>query len=188
MSGSRGIWNCSRVADLWWLVAGLRKFGRWDFDRGREVPEGLLLVVDDVRLTSLFGVGGGTARCWGERIGAPEPWEKAIDVESGPTLDRGLLPCCDSGRIESLLTQEPEDEKEVLGVSPIVLNAGSACLDTDCRLLGALGEATREVLGLWYRDRGGLDTTGECGTVSCCGPSTLIEGAAELVPGLEEGP
>ena len=68
--------------------------------------------------------------------------------------------------MESLLNQEPVDETEVLGVSPIVLNEESLCgLDTDCRLLGVLGVAIWEVLGLWYRDRGGLDTTGGCGIV-----------------------
>ena len=145
-------------------MAGLRNVGRWDFDRGREVAPKLSPALDGVRLTSLFGVGGGPTGCRGERIGAPDPYEKAIDVESGPTLERGL-PCCDSGRIESLRIQELVDETEPLRASETVLNDGSLCFETDGRLVGVLGEAIWVVLGLWYRDRGGLDTTGECGVV-----------------------
>lgn len=141
--------------------------------------------IDDVRFTSLFGVGGGTAGCWRARIGTPEPCEKAIEAESGPTLDRGL-PCCDDGRRESLLIQELVDENEVRGASAMVLYGWSCGLDTDCRLLGVLGEAIREVFGLWYCERGGLDTTGGCDVVWWRAPSTLMEGVAELVPGLEE--
>jgi len=138
-------------------------------------------------LTSLFGVGGGAAACLGVRIGAPEPWEKAIDVESGPILDRGLS-CCEEGRIDSLLIHELVDEKDVLGVSGIVLTCVSPCLVMDCRLLGSRAEPSCEVFGRWYRERGGLDTTGPgaCEVVRCCGRSTRVEGAAELVPGLEE--
>jgi hypothetical protein len=101
-------------------VAGRRRDGMWDLERRRDA-EGSSATIDDVLLTSLFGVTGGGN---GERIGAPEPWETAIDCESGPILDRGL-PCWDSGRPESLLIQELLDEKESLGVSAIVLTAKS---------------------------------------------------------------
>lgn len=106
------------------------------------------MVAVGVRLTSLFGVGGGTDGYAGERIGALEPWENAaIEVLSGPTLER-RLPCCEDGRIESLLIHELLDEVEFLGVSAIVLNCGSTGLDMDCRRLGALGEVSWAVLGL----------------------------------------
>lgn len=98
-------------------MAGRRRVGKCDLDLGRAADSS---DVEGVRLTSLFGVGGGAAGCVGESIGAPEPWEKAMDVESGPTLDRGLS-CCEEGRIESLLIHELLDEKDVLGVSAIVL-------------------------------------------------------------------
>ena len=76
---------------------------------------------------------------------------------------------------------------EFLGVSAIGLIGVSICCVGGVLLLGFLGdELNCDVLGLWYRDRGGLDTTGGCKTALCLEPS-VIEVAAEPVPGLEVG-
>lgn len=57
---------------------------------------------------------------------------------------------------------------------------------TDWRLLGgAWGAASCEVLGRWYLDKGGLDTTGGCGIVLYGCATGLADRSAELVPGLE---
>ncbi len=45
---------------------------------------------DVVLLTNLFGAAGEVGNC--PSIGTPEPWEKVMDDESGPMLDR-RLPC-----------------------------------------------------------------------------------------------
>lgn len=64
-----------------------------------------------VLLTSLFGEAR-EAGGW-PRIGTPEPCEKVMEDESGPTLDL-RLPFWDSGRSDSLLIQESFDETESL--------------------------------------------------------------------------
>lgn len=60
-------------------------------------------------------------------------------MESGPILDRSLS-CCDRGRRENLLYQEPLEEIESLGVAAMVLKADSAFLEADCLLLAGLGD------------------------------------------------
>lgn len=101
-----GGWNCCSVADLWWLVAGLRSVLE-----PRLVSVPWCAGVAGVLLTSLLGGSCCGTGPVGERIGAPEPCENDIDGESGPTLDRGL-PCWESGRIDSRFIHEPFDDTE----------------------------------------------------------------------------
>lgn len=139
---------------------------------------------DGVRFTNLFGGNCGLNDCdWG-KIAAPDPYDTAIEFESGPTLDRSL-PCRDSGRRERRRIQEAfVDENEALGVSGIVLKGESPCREAEGVLLLLFwGETTREDLGRWYRDRGGLETTGDGGTECCCELRVTNGDAAELVPG-----
>lgn len=53
-------------------------------------------------------------------------FEKATDWLSKPRLDR-MLPCCDNGRRDSRLIQEPLDETDSLESSAKVGEAGSPC-------------------------------------------------------------
>lgn len=69
--------------------------------------------MDDVRFTSLFGGSDGAVVLKGDSMGAPEPCEKVMEGEFGPTLDLGL-PCCERGRMDSLLIHDPFDEMESL--------------------------------------------------------------------------
>lgn len=94
-----------RVADLWWLVAGLRSVGICALELRRPAAGELRPGCADDLLTSLLG------ECWGAgqldppMMGAPEPWEK-IDGEPGPTLDLQLS-WCETGRSDSLRIHEP---------------------------------------------------------------------------------
>lgn len=64
-----------RVADRWWLVAGLRRVGTFDVSPASRC--------DDWRLTSLFG-GKGVAACVEPTIGTVEPvLEKAAEAFEG---------------------------------------------------------------------------------------------------------
>ncbi len=114
-------------------MAGLRSVNICDFDpRLDRVPvAGDPFCPDVVRLTSLFGVGGGGAKP-GSRIGTPEPCEKVREGDSGGAmLDLGL-PCCDSGRIDSRLIHEPPEETESRMFSTIGRDATSLCRMKDC--------------------------------------------------------
>jgi len=94
-----------------------------------------------VRFTSLFGAlcdGFGPA----SSIGAPEPFEKARDGESGPKLDRGLLPCCDKGRIDSRLSHESREDTESRAFSTIGRVVTSPCRIKECLLSLSLGDDT----------------------------------------------
>lgn len=96
-----------RVADLWWLVAGLRNVGICARELRRPAAGELRPGYADDLLTSLLG------ECWGiglldpPKMGAPEPWEK-MDGEPGPMLDLQLS-WCETGRSDSRRIHEPLD-------------------------------------------------------------------------------
>jgi hypothetical protein len=131
-------WNCCRVADLWWLVAGLRRDGICDLDVRLDTVAGLRLWTDVPRLTSLLGGSWEAAGPFEANMGVPEAWENR-DGASGPMLERGL-PCCDKGRIEERrFIHEPLEEMESLEFSAIGRAVTSFCLMNDCLLLAFLG-------------------------------------------------
>lgn len=99
-------------------------------------------------MTSLFGGSGGGAAPSDGRMGAEEPWEKAIECVSGPALDR-RLPCCESGRRDRRLIQELLEETESLGFSVMGCAPRSPGRTTDCLLLRALGGVTWALAGRW---------------------------------------
>lgn len=94
-------------------------------------------------------------------MGAPDPWEKEKDG-SGPTLERGL-PCCDVGRSDSLLIQEPCDENDSREVS----EAATASLGrmNECRLLVFGGVTCMPAVGGRGVTLTGFEASGEgCGS------------------------
>ncbi len=144
-----GYWNCCKVAERWWLVAGLRRVGICDLEFRLERVPGLLSWAAVVRLTSLLrGCCGGTAE--GDSMGAAEPCEKVTDGESRATLDRGL-PCCDSGRMDRRRIHEPLDESESRETSDMG-GAQSAWRMKEWRL-DAFGGVTAE-RGSWRVETG----------------------------------
>lgn len=74
----------------------------------------------------------------GDRIGAEDPWEKAMECVSGPALDR-RLPCCESGRNDRRLIQEPLDDTESRESSAVGATVPSAWRTNDCLRLLTLG-------------------------------------------------
>lgn len=77
----------------------------------------LTFLSEQALLTSLFGRScAGTSE--GEfNIGAPEPCERFINGESGPTLDLGLPLPFESCKVDNRLYQDPLDDNESLGSS-----------------------------------------------------------------------
>lgn len=129
---SSGLICWFRVADRWWLVAGLRNV-IWAFEPRRTKGPALLPLAADARFTNLFG-GSCAGGCPpGERIGAADPWEKVMEGESGPTLDL-MLSCWDNGRIDNLRIQELLEERESRASSAMgVAGENSPCLAAECR-------------------------------------------------------
>jgi hypothetical protein len=119
--------NCCKVADRWWLVAGLRNV-ICALDPRRTRGPALPPLPAEARLTSLFGGSCGGVLPEAPRMGAPEPKEKSEGV-SGPTLDL-MLSCCDKGRMDSLRRiQDPLDERESRESSGIgAVGRNSGCL------------------------------------------------------------
>lgn len=75
----------------------------------------------------------------GERTVAPDPSELESE-ESGPRLDLGLS-CCELGRSDKRLIQEPCEDKESRAPSRELASATSPGRTYDCRLLlGGFGE------------------------------------------------
>jgi len=119
-------------------------------------------------------------------MGAPEPCENVTEGESSMTLERGL-PCCERGRMDNRLIQEPLDDTESRETSDMGGGAQSpACRMNECRLAEALGgvdwaataRGTRAVL-VDVELRGWRGSWGDGYVLSS---STT----AELVPGLDE--
>jgi len=137
-------------------VAGLRSVSICDFDDLLDkVPCcGEFCCPDVVRFTSLLGaVCDGPVP--GSRIGAPEPYEKVRDGESGPKLDLGL-PCWDNGRMDSRRIHESlEDTESRGGFSTIGRELRSLCRINECLLSLSLGDKTCMPEGRCARDEFG---------------------------------
>jgi hypothetical protein len=69
-------------------------------------------------------------------MGAAELWERLIDGESGPILDRGLL-LSEFGMVDNLRIQEPRDETDSLLISSSTTSdctGASPCQKKECLL------------------------------------------------------
>jgi hypothetical protein len=83
---------CWRVTERWWLVAGLRRVGIPDLELFLEIdPVPPRSLEDGPLFTSLLGGNCVELLPGPDSIGAAEPLNGAMEGESGPTLDLGLL-------------------------------------------------------------------------------------------------
>lgn len=100
----------------------------------------------------------------GERRDGPDPGDLENEV-SGPRLDLDLgLSCCDPGRSDSRLIQEPREGAESRAPSLALAAATSPERTYDCRLLlvGGMGEAMGLLgVGGWRADPRGFEYSGE---------------------------
>lgn len=120
---------CCSVTERWWLVAGLRSVGT----RGRDplLGTGPLAALEDVvLLTSLFGGSWAGLLEGFDSIGLTKLCGEAIEGDSGPVLDLGLL-LWELGMEDSLLIQEPLDETDSLRDSSSKCGAVSSCRNTE---------------------------------------------------------
>lgn len=124
----------------------------------------MLSLVMLIRLISLLCGGGAAVELVGDSTDAPDASEK-VKEESGPMLDLGLS-CCDVGRRDSRLIQEPCDENESRD-DPSVLFAvaTSPCRRDDCGRLSSFGGVIFLAgVGGWRGELIGWEKSGEgCG-------------------------
>ncbi len=114
------LWNdcCRKVADRWWLVAGLRRVGTCDVeDRCERKESPAEIACEDARLTSLLG-GNGDPYSVGN-IGTVDRLDQPTEGDCALGVDVALVLWEDES-VESLRNQEDRDFMEPFGSAGIL--------------------------------------------------------------------